>query len=281
MGTNEAERRRWSDERWYSVWPKRERLTSEVTAYLLHALAPTQGEHIIDIGSGGGTATLAAARAVGVGGAVVGVDISAALCRLAEERATAAGSRNARFVVADAQTEAIAGGPFDAAMSQFGVMFFDEPVTAFRNVHSHLRTGGRIAFACWQPIEANPWFFAGAVAELLPPPPQPGPGKSPTGPFALADPERTTEILESAGFTNVRRTAHDVETEAPEDSVVDEAQLIFMGVPDDKFSAAMQTVEKYMSRFKIDSNRSRFPLAFQIFTASKREGDDLQPAEGR
>jgi SAM-dependent methyltransferase len=269
MASNEVERRRWNDERWYLVWPKRERFTNEVTGYLLDALAPAPGERIFDIGSGGGTATLAAAAAVGDDGSVVGVDISASLCRLAAERATAAGTANVRFEVADVQTEAIAGAPFDAAMSQFGVMFFNEPVTAFRNIHAQLHAGGRIAFACWQPAEANPWFYASALAGFVPPTPQPEPGKSATGPFTLADPEHTTGILEHAGFANIRRTPYELETVAPEDTVVDEDQLLFLGVTDDQLPAASDAVSRHLSRFRIDDQYSRFPLAFQIYTASK------------
>ena len=269
VGANEAERRRWNDERRYSVWPKRERLTSEVTTFLLDTLTPRPGEHVIDVGSGGGTSTLAVAEAVGPEGMVVGVDISAALCRLARERAAARSTPNVEFVLADAQTETIAGGPFDAAISQFGVMFFDDPVAAFRNIHRHLRPGGRLAFACWQAREANPWYFAEAVAGFIPAPPEPEPGKSPPGPFALADPGRTTTILEHAGFRGVGCTARQIEVVTPEDSVLDQAQLIFIGVPDEKLSAAMDVAKAYLSRFRIDDERSRFPLAFQIFAASK------------
>jgi hypothetical protein len=148
-------------------------------------------------------------------------------------------------------------------------MFFDEPLTAFRNIHAHLHAGGRIAFACWQAAEANPWFYASALAGFVPPPSQPEPGKSPTGPFTLADPERTTEILENAGFANIRHTPHELEAVAPEDSVVDEAQLVFMGVTDDKLPAAFDAVRRHLGRFRIDDKHSRFPLAFQIYTASK------------
>jgi hypothetical protein len=34
MGTNEFEQRRWNDERWVAVWPKRERLTLSLYTHL-------------------------------------------------------------------------------------------------------------------------------------------------------------------------------------------------------------------------------------------------------
>jgi hypothetical protein len=116
-------------------------------------------------------------------------------------------------------------------------------------------------------MECNPWFFATAVAEFAPPPPTPAPGKSPTGPFALADSDTTTHILHSAGFANVRRTAHQIEVEVPEDSVVDEAQLRFAGIPEDKLAAAQAAVDAHMQQFKLENGLSRFRLAFQLLEA--------------
>ena len=68
----------------------------------------------------------------------------------------AAGADNVTFVLADAQTDSFPGAPFDAAISQFGVMFFDDPVAAFANIRAQLRPGGRLAFACWQPLRREP-----------------------------------------------------------------------------------------------------------------------------
>jgi len=265
---NEVERQRWNDELWTAVWPRRERFTDAVSPSLLDAAALQPGERVLDVGSGGGKTSLAAGLAVGADGAVLGADFSVALCELATRRATEAGATNVTFRVVDMQTGALGGEPFDVALSQFGVMFFDEPVTAFANIRAHLRPGGRLAFACWQSIDRNPWFFAPAVAEFLPPPPPPAPGKSPTGPFVLGDLERTTEILLSAGFADVRSTAHELAVEVPEDSVVDKAQLEFMGVPPDHLDVAMTAVAEYMSQFVVSPTLSRFPLAFQVFEAT-------------
>jgi SAM-dependent methyltransferase len=265
MSTNEVERQRWNDERWATVWPKRERFTDAVSSFVLDAAALAPGERVLDVGCGGGKTALAAGLAVGAQGVVVGGDISAPLLELATRRATEAGAANVTFRVADMQTDTVEGGPFDVALSQFGVMFFDEPVTAFGNVRRQLQPGGRLAFACWQGGERNPWFFAPAIAALLPPPAALAPGKAPTGPFALADPEQTSGILRSAGFLDVRRTAHEITVDVPQDSVVDEAQLVFMGVPAEQLAAAQTAVAEHMAQFALSSTLSRFPLAFQVF----------------
>lgn len=270
MVANQSERERWNDEQRYAVWPKRERLTTEVTPLLIEALAPVSGEKILEIGSGGGRAAIAAAEAVGDGGTIVGLDISHGLTRIARERADAAAAGNVRFVVGDAQTDRVDGGPFDAAMSQFGVMFFDDPVAAFANIGEQLRPDGRIAFVCWQPSEANPWFFSDAVAEFVPTATPPAAGVVPPGPFALGDAARTTDLLRRAGFTEVRRTPRELVALAPEDSVLDELQLRLLGVPEEELARAMKAAKAYMSRFRVDEEQSRFRLAIQIFQAVRR-----------
>jgi SAM-dependent methyltransferase len=264
---NAAERQRWNDERWAALWPKREVLTDEVTSRLLEAAALQTGERVLDIGSGGGRAALAAARVVGSAGRVAGADISAPLLALAATRARAAGVQNVAFHRLDMQIDGVPGAPYDVAISQFGVMFFDEPVTAFRNIRAQLRPGGRIAFACWQSSEQNPWIFAAALRDVFPPPPPPPPGKSVTGPFSLADPQHTAQILHAAGFDEIHRTPYSVSVDVPQDAVYDEQQLEIVGIPVEQRPAADAAVVEYLRRFALDSGLSRFPLEFQVFRA--------------
>jgi SAM-dependent methyltransferase len=264
---NEAERRRWNNEYWASVWPRREQLTGAVTELLLAPLAIASGQRVLDIGSGGGTAAFAAAPLVGDTGSVVGADISVPLVAFATQRASDRGVTNVRFVVADVQRDTIDGGPFTAVTSQFGVMFFDEPVVAFANIRGHLAPGGRLSFACWQAVANNPWFVGPAVAPFLQPPPPPGPGKSPTGPFALADADRTTSILEQAGWSAIERTAYERTVAVQRDAIVDDAQLTFLGVPDDQLAEARAAVDAHLAPLRRDDDHYNAPLAFQVFTA--------------
>lgn len=182
---------------------------------LLDALAAAPGESVLDVGCGPGTTTLAVAERVGPTGRVVGVDVSAPLLALGEQRAV--GFDNVTFVEADAQATIPAGAPFDAIVSRFGVMFFDDPEAAFANLRRATGPGGRLAFVCWQSPDANPWFFTAPRAlaglpgvDLGPPPDAHTPG-----PFAFADADRVRAILAAGGW-------RDVDVRSHQDEVVDD-----------------------------------------------------------
>ncbi len=272
-GANEAERRRWNDEYWTSVWPCREALTGAVTGDLLDHLQVGDGDRVLDVGSGAGATTIAVSRLVGATGSVVGVDISEALVAFARGRAAMEAASAVTFVCADAQVDAIEPPPFSVAMSQFGVMFFDEPQRAFANIRAHVEGGGRLAFACWQEMSRNPWFLGSAVGPLLPAPPVPAAGKSPTGPFALADPERTAGLLAAAGWVDVAHVPFERVVTVPRDAIVDDGQLRFVGVPVDRMADAVDAVETQLATFARPDGHFEVPLRYQIFTA-------MMPASG-
>jgi SAM-dependent methyltransferase len=266
---NAAERRRWNHDYWTSIWPKREPLTDSVTDVLLEHARVAPGMHVLEVGSGGGKTAIAASRIVRPDGDVVGADISMRLTELASERAQDAGATNVRFVVADAQRDTLDDRPFDTAISQFGVMFFDEPVTAFTNIARHVARGGRLTFACWQPFDVNPWHPGAATADFLPPVPPPAPGKSATGPFALADAGATTAMLEAAGWSNVVCTPYDMHVQVARDAFVDDGQLAFMGIPESQLPDALAALDAHTRQFDIGNGRYELPIAFQIFSAAR------------
>ena len=173
----------------------------------LAALAPRPGECVLDIGCGGGETALELARAVAPDGAVVGVDLSAAV--LAFARRGAAGCERVRFVQADAELFAFEPASFDAAFSRFGVMFFADPIAAFINIRRSLRPNGRLAFVCWRALEENPLDNVPLKAASAHVPPQPAHDPDAPGPFAFADPDRVRGILQRADFRGIEITAHD------------------------------------------------------------------------
>src|ERR1700723_1874340 len=115
-------------------------------ALAMAALAPAEGERLIDVGCGCGDTPLALARRVGPGGAVTGADISGPMLAVARSRADAAQIAQARFIQADAQVHAFE--PADGVFSRFGGMFFEGPAAALANLRRALKPGGRPAFVC-------------------------------------------------------------------------------------------------------------------------------------
>lgn len=264
---NEAETRRWNDDYWTRVWPKREALTNQVTDKLLDHLQAKPGEAVLDVGCGGGLSTLAVGERVGSSGRVVGYDLSHPLLALARRRAEERGSTNTRFVAGDAQHVEFEGGPFDAVMSQFGVMFFDDSEAAFANLRRQVTRGGRLVFACWQGADRNTWNIGTLLSRFVPPSAPPAPGRSPTGPFALADVARTTDLLSSAGWAQIERTGYEMTVLVPPDTLADEGQLAFTGIAEADRPAAWEAVRAALARFPTVEDRLEVPIAFQIFAA--------------
>ncbi len=267
MTTNQAMREMWNTESQVETWPRRERFTIKVTPVLLEAMALQPGEKLLEIGSGGGLAAIDAARALGPAGSVTGFDLSAPLVGLATRRAAEAKVGNVRFVAGDAQTDAIPGAPFDAAMSQFGVMFFDHPVAAFANVRRHLRPGARMAFACWQPVAKNAWFPGPILAKYAPPPQPTRQGGPPPGPFAFADSRYVERLLTEAGFKDIGCREFTLEASAPEDSLIDREMVDRMRLDPEKAEQAWAELQAFRSESLGADGILHMTLAPQIVRA--------------
>jgi len=173
---------------------------------LLTAAVLKSGERVLDVGCGNGAISLDAARGVGRHGRVRGLDLSAPMLDVARQRAEEQGL-DVSFVQGDAQTASF-DEPFDVVLSRFGVMFFDNPQEAFTNLAKAVHPGGRLCFVCWQEMIANEWIAVPAMAMVahvgIPVLPEPGA----PGPFALAEAERTRNLLASAGWLEITVKEH-------------------------------------------------------------------------
>ena len=165
---------------------------------LLNAARPEAGDAVLDVGCGTGASTLKVAGRV-ADGSVVGVDISRPLLDRARSRAEAAEIDNASFLLADAQTHRFPAGGFDVLISRLGMMFFEDPVAAFRNLGRALRPGGRIAFVAWAGVKDNPWFHVPRDAAVSRLGAAPSADPSAPGPLAFQDAGRVARLMAAAG----------------------------------------------------------------------------------
>ena len=265
--TNEAGHRRWNNAAEVAGWAKREPFTNRVVPFVIEAANPQPGDRVLDIGPGGGNLTFAFAERIGAQGHATGLDISTGMTAWATERARSSSVGNVTFLTGDAQVMACPGAPFDLVVSQFGVMFFDDRLAAFRNLRRQLRPGGRLAFACWQEGARNTWHPGRILARFAPPAPELAPGVSPTGPFALGDAADTSEMLAAAGFERIVCARHTLIETVDEEAVRDRDFVLSMRLPPDREAEAEAAIEAHFARFRQPNGLSRFELNFQVFTA--------------
>jgi len=181
---------------WLASYDRIQRSIAGFGEAALAAAAAKPREKVLDVGCGTGTTTAELAHAVGPQGHVLGVDISEPLVGAARAQKLA----NATFEIGDATTHPFESEAFDLVFSRFGVMFFADPVMAFKNLRRAMKASGRLVFLCWRTPLENPWGLVPmrAATPHLPPFERPGPRRS--GQYAFGDRARVERILKEAGF---------------------------------------------------------------------------------
>lgn len=262
---------------WSERWQDIDRALSGLAVVLDRAItesAPKRPFRALDVGCGAGSTSLALSKAR-LDASIIACDLSPALVRIAEERL--AGTR-ARVLLGDAEAAAASEGPFDLIFSRHGVMFFADPVRAFRSLRAAASGGAPLVFSCFQDWDSNPWAseLASAAADRALPPP----GREPSG-FAFADPEYVREILSSAGWTGIEWTPVPFDyVAAGGDGAVEQA-LSFLGeigpasrviqeLPDQERSAAIERMRSVIERH-FDGEAVEFAAGAWIWSA--RAGD--------
>jgi SAM-dependent methyltransferase len=169
---------------------------------LLDSVDVQPDDHVLDVGCGTGATTVDVAGRLGPRGRSVGIDISATMLAAARTRAEQAG-RAAHFVLGDAQAYPFEPARFHTVISRLGVMFFDDPVEAFKNLRHAARSGAQLRFLAWRGPADNPFMTTAerAAAPLLPQLPPRVPDAP--GQFAFADPDRVENIVGQSGWSDV------------------------------------------------------------------------------
>jgi len=257
---NKEQRERWSGidgEYWTSHQDRLDRTLAPATGPLLAFAAPRVGSTVIDVGCGCGATTIELARAVGASGHVIGIDISEPMLALARERL--GDFPNTTCLLGDAADLPLDDLRADLIVSRFGVMFFGDPVAAFANLRAGLATGGRLRFACWRPINENPWLQIPlhAVYEHAPRLPKPDPEEP--GPFAFGDSARVTRVLTTAGFTAPSFTPLDIQMDIAAGGTLEDAVMQSSGMgpakraladqPDDVRAAALASIRRALAPY--------------------------------
>lgn len=128
----------------------------------------------------------------------------------------------------DAQALPFGDKSFDAVVCQFGAMFFPDKLTAYREAHRVLRTGGRYFLSVWDELASSPFFavVAEAVAAAFSSDP---PGFFARTPYGYHDVSAMTATLGEAGFASVLSDKVTFASRAP--SAAHVAMALCQGTP--------------------------------------------------
>ena len=189
------------------TWERRrddiERISAPVREWMLRELRPEEGDTLLELAAGTGDTGFEAAAALGERGRLISTDFSPKMLEAGRRRGAELGVANVEHRVIDAQRIELDDDSVDGVLCRFGYMLMDDPAVALAETRRVLRPGGRLTLAVWGPPERNPFFTAIAMGLVqgghMPPPDPAGPGL-----FSMASAQRTTAMLEAAGFDDVR-----------------------------------------------------------------------------
>ena len=208
---NQDQKEFWNEKKgkiWVSLEKHIDKMLNPLGDHAIKILEPKDGEKILDVGCGTGSTTQNLSKLVGDSGLITGMDISEPILDFAKKQSNSKKINNINFILADAQNFQFLTKSYDAIFSRFGIMFFEDPIAAFKNIKKSLKNKGRLTFICWRKRDENDWITLSSniASNFLELPPNANP-KEP-GPFAFEDSGYIEEILIKSGWKNITIKNH-------------------------------------------------------------------------
>jgi SAM-dependent methyltransferase len=241
-------------------------LFQQWTGRVLDVAHVQTGQRVLDVACGTGILARAAGERVGAAGSVVGIDINPAMLSVAARKAPHMEWREGR-----AEALPFDDHSFDAVVSQFGLMFFEDWQAALREMLRVLKPSGHLAIAVWGSLESSAGYaamvdllqrlFGEKVANGLRPP------------FALGDLDKLQTILRDAGITNAEIATHRGSARFPsiEAWVYTDVKGWVMAdmLNDAQFQRLLTEAQRTMSSFVNDAGEVVFDAPAHIISVTK------------
>ena len=186
MSSSKIQGKLWgaAAEDWASLF---EPLSKPIWVAMLDAAEVGKGTRFLDLGCGGGGATILAFEQ---GALVTGLDAAANLIAIAQKRIP-----SGDFRVGDLEDLPFDDDFFDVTFASMSIMFATNPTAALREMKRVTRMDGCVAVGIWgQPEDCEYRHILKAVTDTLPIPPR-GPG-----PFALSKADIMEDMMQAVGL---------------------------------------------------------------------------------
>jgi SAM-dependent methyltransferase len=225
------------------------------------------GQRVLDVACGTGVLACAASQRVGPGGSVVGLDVNPQMLAVARRKRA-----NVSWVQGRAEAMPFLEGEFDAVVSQFGFMFFDDRPGALREMMRVLRPGGQLAVAVCDALAHSPGYaalaallqqlFGAVVADAF------------RAPFALGDAALLRSLCDQAGIAGAQVTpcAGTVRFTSIDALIATERACVWTlgGMLDDaQFERLREACKVALRGFAGADGRVEFAMPVLVITASK------------
>ena len=169
---------------------------------ILAEIKSSQGQQslrVLDVAAGTGVVSFACAAQ---GYRVVATDVSSGMCRALSERAK---EQNMDIETVVCNGEEVSGAienDFDIAISNFGCIFFSDPLAGVNEMAKAVRPGGQVVMTAWGPPSLTPAFTVIPTAMKRAGVEQPD-ASSAKKHRIQGTPEVLEKLLVDAGLTNV------------------------------------------------------------------------------
>jgi ubiquinone/menaquinone biosynthesis C-methylase UbiE len=223
-----------------------------------------KGHRVIDVACGTGALAIAVSDHIGTEGTIVGIDINEGMLKIARSK-----SPSVEWLKAPAEALPFEDDSFDCAVSQFGLMYFENQENAIREMIRVLRPGGSLAVVVWDELKHNPGFAAEdklwqkVFGEEL----------GDESPNKLGDKIVLEKLFESSGVTSVQITTH--QGNARFESIESWIHAGAKGwtaddaISDDQLRLLIKTAEEDLISFRTAEGSVAFPTSAHIVTTRK------------
>jgi ubiquinone/menaquinone biosynthesis C-methylase UbiE len=226
------------------------------------------GCRVLDVACGTGVLAREAALRLGNEGLVAGLDVSPGMLAVAKRLAPTIEWREGAAESLPYEAES-----FDAVVSQFGMMFFQDRGTALREMMRVLAPGGRMAVAVWESLDNSEAYprevallerLAGQrAADAL------------RAPFVLGDRAELNTLFEDAGVGSIEIATHRGTARFPSIRTMVEADvrgwLPVMGVvlTEEQIESILSEAEQALSEYVTPVGTVEFDSPAYIVTGMK------------
>lgn len=193
-------------------------LFSQWPPYLVRCTDVRTGQRVLDVACGSGVLARHALSVVGDTGHVTGLDSAPGMIAAAREI-----EPRIDWVLADAEDTGLEGATFDAVLSQFGIMFFQDREQAAQEMYRVLKPGGAVGVAAWNDLDLNLAYHA--AVKLLEAEVSAAAADALRLPFSLGRSGDVVSIYEKAGFSDISVVAETEPARFPSARTMIEAEL--------------------------------------------------------